>query len=446
MNKMKLVNDPDYLARLNQWVEAEKTSAIPYIVRANYYYDTGWAVRGSDFMDKISADNQKAFEEYMKKSWTDLNQSIAIDDHNPNAYLILLRITGSVGDDKLRDKIFQTAIAKFPDYYVLYDERLLQLAPKWGGSIKEMLDFTNKYAEGMPEKSQKKFLYLTLYHSLAGDIHTNCTDKSGKEDQSCEKKIDAFLTNGMDKQITEALKLYQSTNAFSFNDNLFEKLACNCVSAPYNKKLLDLALATIGEHNYAIDEGYGNYFAQIKDFQKALQYYDLAIEDMNKFSFPSDDDNSDRIAYLQIYKANAQTAIGDIYLNGDGAPKDYAEAVKWFEPGAKMGSSHGQRRLGYIYALGGYGVTKDDTKSAYWYKLAAANGDAISQDYLGVLYGDGRGVPQDWSQSYMWISLAADQGLAQAKQDLTMVAPHITPAQQATLKAQAKTLVQQAKQ
>ena len=73
--------------------------------------------------------------------------------------------------------------------------------------------------------------------------------------------------------------------------------------------------------------------------------------------------------------------LGSLYLNGDGVPQDYGEAVRW-------------------------------------YRLAAAQGHADAYYSLGVRYIFGEGVPQDYAEAVRWFRLAADQGQARAHYNL----------------------------
>ena len=50
-----------------------------------------------------------------------------------------------------------------------------------------------------------------------------------------------------------------------------------------------------------------------------------------------------------------------------------------------------------------------------WYRLAAEQGLAEAQNKLGALYGDGKGVPQDYTEAAKWYRLAAEQGLAEPR-------------------------------
>jgi TPR repeat protein len=64
-----------------------------------------------------------------------------------------------------------------------------------------------------------------------------------------------------------------------------------------------------------------------------------------------------------------------------------------------------------------------------WYRLAAEQGDAFAQMMLGIMYYKGKGVPQDYILSHMWLNLATSQGREEAKQSREKVAKSMTPAQ-----------------
>ena len=63
----------------------------------------------------------------------------------------------------------------------------------------------------------------------------------------------------------------------------------------------------------------------------------------------------------------------------------------------------------------GRGVPRDYAEAARWYHLAAEQGVADAQNNLGILYSGGRGVPQDDAEAARWYHLAAEQGNAQAQ-------------------------------
>jgi uncharacterized protein len=55
----------------------------------------------------------------------------------------------------------------------------------------------------------------------------------------------------------------------------------------------------------------------------------------------------------------------------------------------------------------GRGVPQDFAEAAKWYALAAEQGDAQAQYNLGIAYARGEGVTQDEVEAHMWFNLAA---------------------------------------
>ena len=72
--------------------------------------------------------------------------------------------------------------------------------------------------------------------------------------------------------------------------------------------------------------------------------------------------------------AHAQFFLGEIYRRGQGVPKDYKTAVKWYRLAAEQGHARAQNGLGWSYQQG-EGVTQDYKTAAKWFRLAAAQGN-----------------------------------------------------------------------
>ena len=86
--------------------------------------------------------------------------------------------------------------------------------------------------------------------------------------------------------------------------------------------------------------------------------------------------------------------------------KDYATALKEFEPAAKHGNTVGQLYLGKMYLLG-QGVPMDRNEAIKWFKASADQGNADAQFFLGTIYLLPR---KDVPQGLMWMRLSAEQG------------------------------------
>ncbi len=104
--------------------------------------------------------------------------------------------------------------------------------------------------------------------------------------------------------------------------------------------------------------------------------------------------------------ADAQSMLGLMYDNGQGVPKDDAQAVNGYRLAADQGYAWAQTSLGTMYD-NGQGVPKDYAQAVKWYRLAANQGYASAQDNLGNMYYLGQGVPKDYGLAEMWRNLAA---------------------------------------
>ncbi|MBF0456205.1 MAG: sel1 repeat family protein [Magnetococcales bacterium] len=171
-------------------------------------------------------------------------------------------------------------------------------------------------------------------------------------------------------------------------------------------------------------------------------------------------------AYLNLANrgnARAQTALGTLFLNGQGDLHQPKQAFYWFQMAAKGGNKLAQFNLGTLYQLGvgtpkndakalswllkstqsqqkdnqltpemlawahlklglifhdGKGTAVDYGKAMKWFSQLTADNHAYGQYMVGQMYEEGRGVQQDWQQAIFWYKAAASQGLEPARQKL----------------------------
>jgi len=119
----------------------------------------------------------------------------------------------------------------------------------------------------------------------------------------------------------------------------------------------------------------------------------------------------------QAGDANAQTALGLLYDEGRGVPKDPSAAVAWYQKAAETGNPQAQLNLGLHYERA-EGVGQDYGFAIRWYRKAAEQGYAPAEVALGTMYYRGLGLPEDKSKANVWFKRAAEQGNASAQQNL----------------------------
>mgnify|MGYP002136838370 FL=1 len=66
----------------------------------------------------------------------------------------------------------------------------------------------------------------------------------------------------------------------------------------------------------------------------------------------------------------------------------------------------------------GRGAAQNDKEAVAWYRKAAEQGHANAQNNLGVMYANGQGVSQNDKEAVTWYRKAAEQGNANAQKNL----------------------------
>jgi TPR repeat protein len=104
--------------------------------------------------------------------------------------------------------------------------------------------------------------------------------------------------------------------------------------------------------------------------------------------------------------ADSQFWLGAAYEQNWFGTTDLKEAAKWYQKAAEQGQPDAQTSLGMLYEYGD-GVEQDYALAAEWYRKAAEHvpdlgGAGVGRSRLARLYMEGRGVPRDYVQAYMW--------------------------------------------
>jgi hypothetical protein len=111
--------------------------------------------------------------------------------------------------------------------------------------------------------------------------------------------------------------------------------------------------------------------------------------------------------------ADAEFNLGQAYRLGRGVLTNVAAAKTWFERAANQGHVDAQTTLGLLLFQNG-----DQAEGLKWLKKAADQGEPRALLVYGTALVNGDNVTQDPVLGYAYVSRAAAQGLATAKQTL----------------------------
>jgi TPR repeat protein len=238
-------------------------------------------------------------------------------------------------------------------------------------------------------------------------------------------------------------KVYNPGNSFPGKEELTASAVQIEQVEQYNKTLRNEAERGDAKAQFRLGNTYFTGEGVLKDEVEAINWWRKAAEQgyaEAQFWLGGAYDKGvgvlmDKVEALKWYRqsadqgyAFAQLMIGASYASGEGVLKDEVEAVKWYRKAAEQGYAMAQCDLADCY-YDGKGIAKDDTEAVKWYRKAAEQGYASAQNNLGYHYANGKGVQYDAASAYMWYLLAAAQGLEVAKETVSKIAPHLTPAQ-----------------
>ena len=118
--------------------------------------------------------------------------------------------------------------------------------------------------------------------------------------------------------------------------------------------------------------------------------------------------------------ADAVFNLGQAYKLGKGLPQDLARAETLFGQAAAAGHLQASDNYGLLLFQRG-----ERQKALPYIRAAADRGDPRAQYLLGLAHFNGDLVPKDWVRAYALVSLAQQQGLAQATPALTQMDQYV---------------------
>jgi tetratricopeptide (TPR) repeat protein len=383
INGITDVNDPNFEARLNDWVAQERDDAIPVIVRAQYYYDMGWSKRGHAFANETQASQLTAFSEDMKKALADADTAIRLDDSNPYSFLLKLRILQGFGPSENFLRAFAEAIAKHSGYYPLYDLVLATLQPRWGGTPEIMYRFVEQYAENAPQYGPFKLLYVSLYRYLLSSASVSCNNLRSDFDKmrACVAEyMGKNITHQLEQQVESALQLYDHSDQHQFNvaigDVLFDMFG-SYGGEVYTGAVLQLAATAMhsdtalkpdkpSPNNYIIDEVAAASWYQKRFYDNALTKYQEALNDIELASFPNQDEKDLAISYIYNDLSNTSNTL-----------HQYLDEIAYERAAISFGGSTGHEH----YICYAYYQLKQYTEAIKWCTIAIESADNLWASY-----------------------------------------------------------------
>lgn len=129
-------------------------------------------------------------------------------------------------------------------------------------------------------------------------------------------------------------------------------------------------------------------------------------------------------------KPRQQVFLGNMYQNGTYLPKDFKEAVRWYQKASSKSYAPAQYYLAKSY-IKGRGLNKDLDRAFNLMSQSALQGHGRAQEALGQMYFKGQGIKKNIVYAKVWINIA------EANEQKSKLAPivnqNLTPLQKSRI-------------
>ncbi len=117
---------------------------------------------------------------------------------------------------------------------------------------------------------------------------------------------------------------------------------------------------------------------------------------------------------------NAQSALAECYLNGDGVEPNAEKAFYWYSKATASGSTRARTKLG-LMMFSGVGTEKNVDAGLDLLYEAASDGDTEAAMLIGSISLEGKEIDQDLSEALIWLTRAAEDYEANAQYNLGLL-------------------------
>jgi len=155
----------DLLTQFMKDVSAQKHLPVwvRSMCRGKISREIAWNWRGSGYAGTVPKNAWKPFEQYQKIAAEEFERAHEVNPLFPESASCLIGISTTGHSEKSEDYWFEKAIEGQVDYMPAYRGRLFGLLPQWGGSVKEMFEFTKLHVDKDLNETQVPGVIVDFY-------------------------------------------------------------------------------------------------------------------------------------------------------------------------------------------------------------------------------------------------------------------------------------------
>jgi tetratricopeptide (TPR) repeat protein len=168
-------DDPSVGDLIEEWTIAKPDSFASHMAMGSYFSWRGWHTRGPAPADETASEKFDKMQKYFSQSDGETKIALKIKPHLSIGYAVLLGEARAVHDQTLHAKLQQDALRQIPASFVIREEVMESMYPRWGGSHEMMADFA--------QQSQALVAQNPCTHWLLGFIESDTGETLGLDSQ-----------------------------------------------------------------------------------------------------------------------------------------------------------------------------------------------------------------------------------------------------------------------
>ncbi|MFP6581060.1 MAG: DUF4034 domain-containing protein [Candidatus Hydrogenedentota bacterium] len=294
------------------WIQSDPESALPFLVRGQYYIDRAWEARGTGFSDTVSEEQFELLFNWLGKARVDLERAYKMNPKDPasSTHLIVVAMGSQLGKE-IEQRYFSNAIESMAYYVSAYSAMLSCLQPKWGGSRESAKNFV----ETSLEQFDTNPMIVTIQDSL---LYQQRHYEDGSED--ILKRLD--VAQDMISKYRILRDLYPTHKGINLKCFIWArrvddyKLQFDAASTIGDTYIYSTSFKSLESYHYGRINAIRNY-AKTTEGEERIRLYKELIEMAPKWPTPLSD-------------------IGGVFWN-DGNKE---QAFRYYENAAQLGSNY----------------------------------------------------------------------------------------------------------
>ena len=290
--------DPAYQTLFDAWVNQYPDFYQPYLARAFYFEMMGWESRGYRWAKDTSGEQFANMKQFFQLAHQDIEAVLKLKPDSICAYQLLINIYRATSAKNRNQEVIANSLRLFPYSFMLRENYLNALKPRWGGSYSRMDAFAD---EAQPYQKKNPRLRLLKGYSYADKADLVLRDKNyTKAIELYNKALTYGESAYFDYGLAECY-YYSNNNATAlpfinkalvlqpqYNDAMLLRSKIFYEMDNYNRSLNDLQTVTDNTPGYSltqktrewigknlVSKGYEQY--KVKKYDQAVGLYTYAI-------------------------------------------------------------------------------------------------------------------------------------------------------------------------